>query len=229
MKDTLSIVIPSKNEGKGLIDVLKLLRKQTDCKIIIADSSNDKASTLLLNKYKSIYSDIIVVDGGLPAFARNRGAKFVTTPYVLFLDADVYIEKRNIIKKSLEKAIKEDYDLVTCKFKTDKPYRWVYRVFDIIQWLTSFNKPFALGGFMLFKMETFKKLGGFNEEDKIAEDYHLSSKIQPKKFKVINKYVYTPARRFKNKGVFFMFKLMLNCWFNRNNENFYKKSHNYWI
>ena len=55
-------------------------------------------------------------------------------------------------------------------------------MFDIIQWFTAFSRPFALGGFMLFKTETFNKLGGFNEEDKIAEDYHLSSKIKPNRF-----------------------------------------------
>lgn len=229
MLSELSIVIPSKNEGKGLIDAIKLIKKQTDCQIIIADSSTDEASLLLLKKYESIYNDVLVIDGGLPALARNNGAKLVKTPYVLFLDADVFLKNDNVIKKCLKKAIKKDYDLVTCKFTTDKPYNLVYRLFDFIQRFTSLTKPFSLGGFMLFKTETFKNLGGFNENDMIAEDYHLSSKIKPKKFKIINTYVYTTPRRFKNKGMFYMIKLMLICWVNRNNDDFFKKSYNYWI
>jgi hypothetical protein len=124
--------------------------------------------------------------------------------------------------------MKKDYDLVVCKYQTDKPYRWVFRVFDIIQLISSFTKPFALGGFMLFKTETFNKLGGFNEQDKVAEDYRLSSKIKPKKFKIYNDYVYTSNRRFVKKGVWYMIKLMWNSWVNKNNDSFFKNDQNYW-
>ena len=81
---------------------------------------------------------------------------------------------------------------------------------------------------MLFKTETFNQIGGFNEEDKIAEDYHLSSKIEPKKFKVQNNYVFSPSRRFREKGLWYMIKLMLKCWWNRKDNNFYKQDFNYW-
>ena len=101
-------------------------------------------------------------------------------------------------------------------------------MFNIIQWISSKTKPFAVGGFMLFKTSTFKKLGGFNEEDKIAEDYHLSSKIKPKKFKIINRHVYTPSRRFENKGVWYMIKLAWSSWVNRNNDDWFKEDYNYW-
>jgi glycosyltransferase involved in cell wall biosynthesis len=226
MNPILSIVIPSKNEGFNLIQVLNLLRGQTDCQVIVADSSDDNDSLTLLKSYD--LPNIKIVNGGLPSVARNKGASLVETPYVLFIDADTYIYEKDLINNCLKTAIQGDYDLVTCKFKTDKPYRWVYKAFTVIQMFTSFTKPFALGVFMLFKTETFKKLGGFNEEDKIAEDYHLSSKIRPSKFKVQNNYVYTPSRRFCKKGVWYMIKLMLRCWINRNNNDFYKKDYNYW-
>jgi glycosyltransferase involved in cell wall biosynthesis len=224
----LTIVIPCKNEGKGIIDVIKLILEQIDCKIIVADSSDDEGSVLLLRKYSSIYSNIQIVEGGLPSTARNNGAKLVTTPYILFIDADTYIFNPFLIQSCLNVAIKKNYDLVTCKFKTDKTYNWVYRIFDIIQWFTSFTRPFSLGGFMLFKTETFNKLGGFNKEDKVAEDYRLSSKIKPKKFKIVNGYVYTPSRRFDKKGVWYMIKLMWKSWINRNNDKFFKHDQNYW-
>ena len=228
MNNHLTIIIPCKNEGKGIIDVVKLILEQTDCKIIIADSSDDEGSVLLLHKYASIYPNIQLIEGGLPSVARNNGAKLVTTPYVLFLDADTYIFNPFLLEYCIKTIIRKNYDLVTCKFKTDYPYRWVYRVFDIVQWFTAFSRPFALGGFMLFKTETFNKLGGFNEEDKVAEDYRLSSKIKPKKFKIVNGYVYTPSRRFDKKGVWYMIKLMWKSWINKNNDNFFKHDQNYW-
>jgi cellulose synthase/poly-beta-1,6-N-acetylglucosamine synthase-like glycosyltransferase len=231
MNKQLTIVIPCKNEGIGIIHVLRLLKKQKlDCNIIIADSSDDNNTFNLLYNYKIHSPQIIqIIRGGLPAVARNRGAKLVKTPYVLFLDADIHIRDYDVIDTCLIKMIEGDYDLVTCRYKTiENKYNWVYRIFDIIQWVSSKTKPFAIGGFMLFKTETFNKLGGFNEEDKIAEDYHLSSKIKPNKFKIVNVYVHTPDRRFKKKGVWYMTKLALNSWLNRNNDEWFKQDYNYW-
>lgn len=231
MNTKLTIVIPCKNEGENIIRVLKLLfRSKLDCLIIIADSSDDKASIDLLHDFVCRTKKTVrIIKGGLPSVARNNGAKFVKTPFVLFLDADVFIMDVNLITVCLETATQQNYDLVTCKFKTiNNEYGWVYRVFDKIQWLSSKTTPFAIGGFMLFRTSTFNKLGGFNEEDKIAEDYHLSSKIQPKKFRIINRYVHTTARRFKTKGVWYMIKLAWESWRNRNNDEWFKQDYGYW-
>jgi len=228
MNSLLTIVIPSKNEARRIVDIIELLVSQINCQIIVADSSDDKKSIHLIKQASSIYSNIKIIKGGLPSKARNNGAKLVITPYVLFLDADIYIYNPFLIQDCLFTAIRKDYDLVTCKFKTDKPYRWVFRIFDIVQWFSSLTRPFAIGGFMLFKTETFNKLGGFNEEDKVAEDYRLSSKVKPKKFKVFNGYVYTPSRRFDKKGVWYMIKLMFKSWINRNNDEFFKHDQSYW-
>lgn len=224
----LTIVIPSKNEAASILNVINLLIDQVDCKIIVADSSTDKLSIKTLKYIQSIYTNVEIISGGLPSTARNNGAKLVTTPYILFIDADTYVFNPFLIRGCLDIATKKNYDLVTCKFKTDKRYNWIYRIFDVVQLLTSFTRPFALGGFMLFKTETFNKLGGFNEEDKVAEDYRLSSKVKPKKFKIVNSYVYTPSRRFDKKGIWYMIKLMWNSWINRNNDEFFKHDQNYW-
>ena len=50
----------------------------------------------------------------------------------------------------------------------------------------------------------------------------------PNKFYVEDKIVYTTSRRFKNKGLFYMVKMMIKSWFNRNNDEFFTKEHNYW-
>lgn len=231
MNKQLTIVIPCKNEGRGVIDILKLIRKQQlDCQVIVADSSDDEGTLLLLRKYQANTPTVIrIVRGGLPSMARNNGAAYVRTPYILFLDADIYLQEPTIISKCLATAIGGDYDLVTCKFKTlDGKYNWVFRVFNVVQWLSSLFTPFAIGGFMLFKTEAFRTLGGFDEKAKVAEDYLLSSKVKPSKFKVVNKVAYTSSRRFEKKGVWYMIKLMLSSWWNRNNPEWFKNDHNYW-
>jgi cellulose synthase/poly-beta-1,6-N-acetylglucosamine synthase-like glycosyltransferase len=226
VNNLITIVIPCKNEGKLIVEVIKKIRKkEPKVKIIISDSSDEPLSLSELKKIKNV----TIVDGGLPSVARNNGAKLVDTEYILFIDADIYIEN-DVIKKSLEIMSLNDKDLVTTKFRTnDGKYNWVYKIFDVIQFFTSKTKPFCLGGFMLFKTDKFRELGGFNENYKIAEDYEISSKIHPEKFEILNDYVYTTSRRFKNKGVWYMLKLMMKCWINRNNEEFHKQDFKYWV
>ena len=171
---------------------------------------------------------IKVVIGGLPAIARNNGFEEVKTPYVLFLDADMDISKVPL-KQMVTTMIIKDIKLATCKITTQNlKYTLFYKLFDFVQWIISFRVPFAVGGFMLFDSEYFKELGMFNEEDRFAEDFHLSMKAKPKHFKIFNHYAYTSDRRFKRKGFWYMAKLMIRCWFNRHDDTFFKEDYNYW-
>jgi glycosyltransferase involved in cell wall biosynthesis len=173
-------------------------------------------------------ADIKIVKGGLPAVARNNGFKHVKTPYVLFLDADMDVSKLPL-KQMVAAMINRDIKLATCNITTwNLKYALFYKLFDLVQWIISFRTPFAVGGFMLFESNYFKESGRFNEEDRFAEDYHLSMKAKPKHFKIFNYYATTSDRRFKNKGFWYMCKLMIRCWLNRNNDDFYKQDYNYW-
>jgi len=222
VSELVTVVIPCKNEGNGLIKTIRSIK--FDLEIVVSDSSNDETRELLASEF----SNIKIVDGGLPSIARNSGSKIVKTPYILFLDADMNISGVNI-KEMIEVMIKEDLDLVTCRISTKGRYWFAYKIFDLIQSLVSLKTPFAVGGFMLFKTSKFREFGGFNEEDKFAEDYHLSMKISPSKFKVFSDIAQTSDRRFRNKSVWYMTKLMIRCWINRNNHDFYKKDYNYWV
>ena len=229
----LTIVIPCKNEGLIIKKTLELLNLQTkikDVEVIVADSSDDDGFTQsCILKSFSNHINVKIVKGGFPAEARNNGVKKIKTPYVLFLDADIFLRDCNLLKGLVDEMKENDYHLSTTKMRTDDGhYNYVYKSFDVIQHLTKFSTPFAVGGFMLFNVEVFKSLGGFNPKDKFAEDYHLSSKINPNKFYVADKFVYTTSRRFKNKGLFYMVKMMIKSWFNRNNDEFFTKEHNYW-
>jgi hypothetical protein len=123
-----------------------------------------------------------------------------------------------------------DKDLLSVPFYTDFPYGWVFRVFDIFQFTSSLiGTPFAIGGFQLWKTETYWSLGGYNPEELFAEDYSLSHKVNPKNFKVVNlNGTYTSSRRFKKKGILWMFYIMIKSFLNRNNPEFFKQTHNYW-
>jgi len=235
MENLLTIVIPCKNEKDVILKTLDLLNYQTDinlAKVIVCDASDDNTTNISLKnraKRKKDNFNLLITDGGLPARARNNGFKLVTTPYVLFLDADVFLLDPKTIKRSLLLAQKRKLDLTTVKFRSDNgKYNYVYKTFDIIQILSKWSTPFCLGGFMLIKSEIFKELGGFDEEIKVAEDYQLSKRIKPKKFGRINNVVFTPPRRFESKGVTYMIKLMLGSFFNHTNKKWFTEDKNYW-
>jgi glycosyltransferase involved in cell wall biosynthesis len=232
LKDRLTIVIPSKNEGRTLYDCIYNISRQnhiSGVKVIIADVSDTYNSLFFIRDLQRDFKyslNIEIIKGGYPSQGRLNGSILVTTPYMLFLDSDIFLTNQD----TLVECMKYEKDLLTVPFITDYPFRWVFRVFDMFQSLSLLlGTPFAVGGFQLWNTETYWKIGGYNPEELFAEDYSISQKIEPKNFKVVNiKGTYTSSRRFKNKGVLWMFYIMVKSFFNRKNPEFFKKSHGYW-
>lgn len=235
LNDKVTIVIPCKNEKDIIQKTLDLLNYQSDIwgvKVVVCDSSDDgitKFDIIERLETNSDKFDLYLMDGGLPAVARNNGFKLVQTPYVLFIDSDVFLLDPKIVKRAFLRIHRQKLDLVTTKFRSDNgKYNYIYRLFDFLQLVSKWSTPFCLGGFMMIRSETFKTLGGFDSDIKVAEDYHFSKQIKPKKFGRINNIVFTPPRRFENKGVFYMVKLFLGSFFNHKNRSYFTEDKNYW-
>jgi glycosyltransferase involved in cell wall biosynthesis len=232
LRKRLTIVIPSKNEGIILYNCIQYISRQkhiSGVRLIIADISDDNDSLIWIKRLQVDFKhilDIEVIKGGYPSQGRLNGSNLVTTPYMLFLDADILLTNPKII----EECLSHKKDLVTVPFSTDYPYRWVFRVFDILQSLsTLIGSPFAIGGFQLWKTESYWEVGGYNPQELFAEDYSISQKVKSNNFKVVNiEGTYTSSRRFKSKGVLWMFKIMIKSYINRRNPEFFKHHHNYW-
>ena len=231
MKEKLTIVIPCKNEKDNIYKCISFIAQQIgihQTKIIIADVSDTSESLEWLYKTQLHFRnqlDIKIIEGGFPAKARLDGSKLVTTPYILFLDADIMLEDRFVLGDCLS----YDTDLATVPFQTENGFNWIFRLFDIQQRMSNWvGTPFAVGGFQLWKTESYWKTGGYDETHLFAEDYWVSQKADA--MKIHNtKGVWTSARRFKNKGFFYMFILSIKCYINRNNTDFFKNHQNYWI
>ena len=121
LNEELSIVIPCKNEKEIIDTTLDLLNKQKGIqgmKIYVSDSSTDNETTFRLENRLSDVFTLRVIQGGLPSIARNNGAKKVKTPYVLFLDADIFLLDTELLKMSILKMKEKDLDLLTIKFRT---------------------------------------------------------------------------------------------------------------
>lgn len=150
-------------------------------KVIVSDSSDD-GTTYQLESRNQDHFNLHITEGGLPAKARNNGAKLVETPYVLFMDSDMFLLDPELLNDVVNEMRLHKLELLTTKVRTTNgKYDYVFKTFDIIQRISKSFSPFCLGGFMLFRTKTFYRLGGFNEEAKVAEDYLLSKQVTPKK------------------------------------------------
>ena len=230
MNNLLTIVIPCKNERDNIYECIGFIAKQvgfTGTRVIIADTSDEEDSLDFLEYTKNNYRyslNIELIKGGFPAKARLEGSKLVTTPYILFLDADIMLQNKSILGECLA----YNTDLVTVPFQTEKGFNWIFRLFDIQQQLSNLlGTPFAIGGFQLWKTEAYWKTGGYDETHLFAEDYWVSQKAEKMAIHK-TKGVWTSARRFKNKGFFYMFILSIKCYINRNNTEFFRNHQNYW-
>jgi glycosyltransferase involved in cell wall biosynthesis len=231
MDNLLTIVIPCKNEKDNIYECIGFIAKQVGfagTRVIIADTSDEEDSLNFLQYTEDNYRyslNIELIKGGFPAKARLEGSKLVTTPYILFLDADIMLQDKFLLGECLA----YNTDLVTVPFQTETGFNWIFRLFDIQQRMSNWlGTPFAIGGFQLWKTDAYWKTGGYDETHLFAEDYWVSQKAEVMKIHK-TKGVWTSARRFKNKGFFYMFILSIKCYINRNNTEFFKKHHNYWI
>lgn len=93
----ISVIIPTYNYGKYILQALQSLQKQTysdwEC-IIIDDGSTDNTHQIILQAQKSD-SRIIYFrqENAGPAIARNHGIEMAKGDFILFLDADDILEQ----------------------------------------------------------------------------------------------------------------------------------------
>ena len=213
--------------------MLESLRLQYigDTRIIIADCSTDNTRQVIKDNSYSL--NVEVIEGGPVSIAKNNGAKLVTTPYILFIDADVRFFKNNVIKDAVSIMESNELDLIGLNIKSyDNDIRATigFTIFNVINHILKYFSPFAIGAFMLTRRDRFEELGGFPEKTVTSEDYFLSRMYSPKKFKIVNHYFGQDSRRFKKMGYFGMAWYLIKNFINRNNKQYWDSldSSKYW-
>jgi glycosyltransferase involved in cell wall biosynthesis len=233
LSDKITIVVPCKNEETYIHHLLDALREQDigDTRIIIADCSTD--STRQVIKDNSAGLNVEIIDGGPVSVAKNRGAELVTTPYILFIDADVRFFKPTVIQDAVNTIQSKNLDLVGLNIKCyDRDMRATigFAIFNSINHALKFFSPFAVGAFMLTRRDRFEEFGGFPEKFPTSEDYFLSRQYSPRKFKIVRHHFGQDSRRFKQMGYTGMAKYLVKNFVNRNNQAYWDRldSSRYW-
>jgi glycosyltransferase involved in cell wall biosynthesis len=233
ISDKITIVVPCKNEENYIHHLLDSLRGQYigDTRIIIADCSTDSTRQVIRDNSQGL--NVEIIQGGPVSTAKNNGAQLVTTPYILFIDADVRFFKDTVIQDAVNMIERKNLDLIGLNIKCyDKDIRAKigFTAFNLINHTLKFFSPFAVGAFMLTRRDRFEEYGGFPENFSTSEDYFLSRMYSPRKFKIIRHHFGQDSRRFKKMGYMGMAKYLTKNFINRNNKKYWDSLDNskYW-
>lgn len=204
--------------------------KMSSTRVLVADANSTDGTPEIALSFRNRLN-VSVIHGGMPSVARNHGAQQADTPYILFVDADVELADRSLVRRCMERVESKKLHCVTTNIVC-KDGNWIdqalYAFSDLLQYLSYLHRPYATGMFMLFERQKFWELGAFHEQIQFAEDYNLSQKVERSRFAVVRGGVYTTNRRFKRMGhvrVGWLFlKTALNYW----NEKYFLRDHKYW-
>ena len=229
LKKLVTIVVPCKNEEDYIGRLLHSLSEQAcidGVRIIIADKSDDNTRTWIHHYGIEYNLNYEIIDGGPVSEAKNNGAALVTTPYVLFIDADVRFFTNTVLFDTVMRLQNENLDLIGLNIKCyddDRVAKIGFSIFNVVNRIMSRWIPFAVGAYMLTRTEKFRELGGFPAKYATSEDFFLSKMYDSKKFRIANHYFGQDSRRFKKMGYFGMTWYLLKNFINRNNERHWNK------
>lgn len=234
-KPELTIVIPAKNESHNLPLLLTSLSKQDYpllpvSRVFVADAgSSDGTPEIALSFADRL--QVSVIPGGLPSVGRNAGARLATTPYVLFLDADIELPDTTLLRRAMDKVNRRRLQCLTTNIRCSNGRMLddaLYAGNNLVQYVSAWTKPFSTGMFMLFEKAKFDELGGFDERAMYAEDYLLSKQVSPRRFGVVRGHILTTNRRFQKMGHWRIARMFMKTALNSWNYQYFLRDQNYW-
>ena len=172
----ISIIIPTLNEENYLPLLLKSLKNQTykNFEVIVADAGSRDKTSWIAKKW-----GCRVIEGGMPAVGRNRGAQVAKGDILVFLDSDVVLPKE-FLEVTLKEFKKKKLDIASSYVQvlSDKNIdALMYDIANLYLGVSQFFKPKAAGHFIMVKKKIHNQVGGFDETIKVAEDFDYIRRV----------------------------------------------------
>ena len=216
MDGMISIIIPAFNEERYLPRLLECIKKQSynDYEVIVADANSTDKTAKVAKKY-----GCRIVKGGMPAVGRNNGAKAAKGNILLFLDADVQVDK-NFLEKALDEYDSRKLDIAGCYLTPDSKNAFDRLGHSILNgwfFVMQYAWPHMVGQCIFSRKTIHKKLNGFDESILFAEDNdYVKRGSKFGKFRILNSVRITAStRRFKYENRFVLALKYLLCPFYR--------------
>lgn len=199
----LSIIIPTYNEEEYLPALLESIRKQdfTDYEVIVADADSEDNTRKIAEEY-----GCRVVEGGMPAAGRNRGAEVARGELLLFLDADLVLTD-GYLRDAVEEFESEELGIAITQMiplSTRRRDKILHEFANRFMILVESIKPHGAGCYgILTRKELHERVGGFDESLDFGEDTDYIERIgKISRFRVLRKpRVLVSIRRLEKEGL----------------------------
>lgn len=216
MQTFFSIVIPTLNEEEYLPKLLRCLKEQNfkDFEVVVVDGKSTDRTISIVKKFQKEFRrrhlplTLVVSTKRGSANQRNLGAKKGRGMYLVFFDADITIAD-NYLKNLSSNLTRLDYpnNLVTSFVKPDKNgfLEWCVTIFTnlMIEFGRLIGKPLSPGFNTIVKKEVFLRVGGFDPQVNVTDDYDFSLRAASKGYhlKIIRSFqIHFSLRRFRSHG-----------------------------
>ncbi len=168
----VSVIITTKNEEDHLENLLKSLQKQSykEIECIVVDNNSTDRTKMIARKY----TQNVFNYGPERSTQRNYGAKKANGNFLLFLDADMKLERR-VIESCVAKIEKSQTDAVIIPEISYGKSFWSR--------VKAYERSFYVGDESIeaarfFRKVTFFRVGGFDEKITGPEDWELSDRVR---------------------------------------------------
>lgn len=174
-----SIIIPTLNEEKFVLNLFKDLEKQRfkSFEVLVVDGgSTDRTLTVIESYKKKFLVSIFTTNKKNVSFQRNFGAKKARGSFLVFLDADTRIN--SMFLERVYRFVNKNKALVVLpRIAPEKEKKEMKIIFDIVNWLIELSqlteRPFSSGGNMIVEKNFFHLIGGFDDKLFLAEDHEF--------------------------------------------------------
>lgn len=172
----ISIIITNYNYSKYLNRSMRSAFVQNyptdNYETIVVDDSSSDWSREIIESYGELIKAIYLEKNVGLAAARNRGIEAAKGRYIIFLDADDYLNRDTIHIESMFLDMNPEWDAVACDYYLidDKE--------EVISRKSCLEIPIACG--ILFRKEKLLKMGMYDESFKMHEDKDLELRFSNK-------------------------------------------------
>lgn len=178
MAKDVSIIIPTLNESlylPGLLDSISTQCYDGKFEVIVVDAKSIDGTIAIAKKYKKVIKQMkcVVSDRQDIGYQRNIGVKASSYEVILFLDADVVLDKYFLDQAVQKIGVHETYVLAFMhRFRgmslTDRLFFVIGCT--VLIFLLIIKMPVTNGDCMLTNKKTFNLLGGFKQGVFLGED-----------------------------------------------------------
>lgn len=209
MEDTVTVIIPARNEQDYVGSLLEDLRGQTHepAEIIVVDGESEDATAEVVERFPNV----LFLDAPASVSAqRNLGAARATGDVLLFLDADARLPHAAFLENFLREFRENKLDLA-CPYFASETAMLSVKALDLLvngMFRLVQGTPMASGGgsCLAVRREVFEEGGPFDEELALAEDAKLIRTLARRHaFGILGERVLVSDRRYREHGVLNMF------------------------